>query len=51
MNGSVHDVDEANSEFVGNVRRAATRRIGYVSTNGRKRECMQAVVEWGDQGC
>ena len=39
MRGSMQGVDEANRNFVGNVKRAANRQIGYVKTSGRRREC------------
>lgn len=42
MNENLHDVDLVNSKFVGfvgNVRNAATRKIEYVKTNGRRGVC------------
>lgn len=36
VNERMHDVEVANGGFGGNIRRAATRQIGYVRMDGRK---------------
>ena len=39
MTRIIKDVDEMNERFVGNVKTAGERKIGYIRLNGRKKEC------------